>query len=276
MMQPLSPNVRRAYLIISVVLFFAILPVVILYADGWRYQRGMGFVKTGGIFLSVPYADADIYMNGEYVGRSGFLDRSFYIDNLVPSAYVLRVLREGYRPWDRQLIVEQQLVTDARAVLVPDQISFARIATTTVENGVVVSQVEYAQMREIFATTTVASSTVPVDEFDGIGLFLDHGDVYARWLRTTGLPASVFCGRPSYCVSEIPVERGGSTVTYASFYNGGVVYRTEEGGIYFAEVDVRPNPTIALMYNSPGADARVIGDSLIIKDGNAMLEVAGL
>ena len=66
-------NKRRVYLVGFVVLFFLCVPVVLLFANGFRFEGGAGFVKTGGIYISVPYADAVVSMNGEEVGTSGLL-----------------------------------------------------------------------------------------------------------------------------------------------------------------------------------------------------------
>ena len=46
-MQPLSKNKRRVYLIGFVALFVLCLPVVLLFANGFRFEGGVGFVKTG-------------------------------------------------------------------------------------------------------------------------------------------------------------------------------------------------------------------------------------
>ena len=92
-MQPLSKNKRRVYLVGFVVLFFLCVPVVLLFANGFRFEGGAGFVKTGGIYISVPYADAVVSMNGEEVGTSGLLKRGFYIDDLTPGSYVIGVTR---------------------------------------------------------------------------------------------------------------------------------------------------------------------------------------
>jgi hypothetical protein len=62
-MQPLSPRIRRLYLFTFIALFFAILPLIILYADGWRYKQGFGFVRTGGVYVAVPYPDADVKLD---------------------------------------------------------------------------------------------------------------------------------------------------------------------------------------------------------------------
>src|SRR5258708_7086424 len=112
-MKPLSPLRRRIYLIVLALLFCIVVPCALLFAAGWRYKSGFGLVQTGGIFINVPSSDATISLNGEPVGTSSFLNHNFYISDLASSAYLVRVEKPGYRPWDKVLVVEPELVTDA-------------------------------------------------------------------------------------------------------------------------------------------------------------------
>lgn len=277
-MQPLSPIIRRLYLTLFMLLFAAMLPAVIFYADGWRYKPGFGFVRTGGIYIGVPFADADVSVNGEHIGRSGFLDRSFYLGDLAPDSYTVRVERENYRPWTRQLTVEEQLVTDARALLLPIEIVPVRLmlatssASVSTETLRIVPRATLTEYATIFAATTTASSTIPVDEQEGIGLFLERGTLLARWIQENSFPPSQFCERPSSCVDTIVVEDT-ARVTAARFFRGGVVYATEAGEIHFVEADVRPSPIHMLFFSAPRPDIRIIDDALVVKSGVTYYEI---
>lgn len=274
-MQPLSNRTRRLYLILFISMFAAILPIVILYADGWRWKQGLGIHRTGGIFVAVPYQDADVFIDDEQVGRSGFLDRSFYVDNLAPAAYVVEVEREGYLPWSRVVVVEPLLVTDTRALLFPKRVEVTRLAFSgTATSGIaVIPRADYMAYFAEFATTT-ASTTLPQDESDGVGLFIENGDVYARWMPKDTFPSSQFCGRPSFCVQEILVEHVEGMSKTVRFYRGGAVYATEEGGVYFSEIDVRPQALVAEVFRSADADVRVIDDRLIVLSGQILYEIS--
>jgi hypothetical protein len=273
-MQPLSPRVRTRYLYTFILLFVAVLPSVIFYADGWRWKLEDGFYKTGGIFISIPYQDADVYVNGRHIGRSGFFDRSFYIGDLAPDAYAVRVDREGYLSWSRVLIVEPQLVTDADALLFPKRIELEHLVSTGVATtGVaVLAPTEYRRDVAAFAAP-IASSTIPQDEVDGVRLFVENGDVHARWLSGDTFPPSRFCGRPSFCAQSISIERGEEYVIRARLFRDGVVYATREGGVYFVEMDVRPTPLNAKLFEAADADILILDDSLVIKSDGALYRV---
>lgn len=276
-MQPLSPRVRARYLYTFISLFLVILPVAIFYADGWRWGVGLGFYKTGGIFISVPYQDANVSVNGKQIGRSGFFNRSFYVSDLSPDAYAVTVEREDYLPWTRVVVVEPQLVTDTEALLFPKRIEPVRLMVTgTATTGIeIISRAQYDARLEAFATTTLsASTTLPQDESDGMGLFVRGGDVFARWMSEDAFPSSRFCGRPSFCVREFTVERDGEEVRTARFFRGGVAYVTMEGKVYFTEADIRPSPVTFQLFEADDADIRVVDDSLTIKTGNTLYEIS--
>lgn len=300
-MQPLSPRVRAGYLYTFVVLFFAILPLAIFYADGWRWSPDIGAYKTGGVFISVPYQDADVRINAEYIGRSGFFDRSFYVGNLAPGVHAVVVEREGYLPWTRLLTVEEQLVTDADALLFPKRITshllIPESPTTTPQFGEeAIPRTQYREYLAAFATTTpvddapprpatratttatttLATTTehLPQDEANDIGLFVENGDVVARWISDEEFPPSRFCTQPSICIHEIPVERGSEESVSARFFRGGVVYATRERGVYFVEMDVRPTPLSAYLFEGRDTDIRIIDDALIVKVGSALYRIS--
>lgn len=278
-MQPLSPFIRRLYLTLFMVLFAALLPAVIFYADGWRYKAGFGFVRTGGIYIGVPYAEANVQVNGEYIGRSGFLDRSFYLGDLAPATYTVRVEREGYRPWTRQLIVEEQLVTDTRALLLPIEVTPVRLVVATssasqsTETMRIVPRATITEYAALFAATSTASSTIPVDEQEGIGLFLEKGVLTARWIQENSFPPSQFCQQPSSCVDSIVIENT-QRVVDAHLFRGGVVYVTEGGEVHFIEADVRPSPLHLLFFEAPKAQIQIIDDALVIKSGTEYYEIS--
>lgn len=273
-MQPLSARTRRLYLILFASMFAALLPAVILYADGWRWKQDLGLYKTGGIFVAVPYPDADVTLDGVNIGRSGFFDRSFYVGDLAPAAYVIEVARDGYLPWNRVVVVEPQLVTDAQVLLFPKRIEAVRLAFSGVATtGVSVIPIpEYNSYLAAFETE-IASSTVPQDESDGIGLFVRDGDVFARWMIESAFPSSRFCGRPSFCVREFAIERSGEEARTARFFQGGIVYATLESGIYFTETDIRPTLLNVQLFEGQDVDFRVVNDALIVKSGSVLYEI---
>jgi hypothetical protein len=276
--QPLSRSKRRFYLYGLAVLFFAAVPLVLLYATGYRYQGALGVVRTGGIFIAIPYSDASVSMDGEPVGTTGVLNHDFYIGDLTPGAYRLNVTREGSHAWERVLVVESNLVTTASAFLVPVEPLITRLttATTTDEKSRTITVAEEKVYLDAFVDTATTTLSGAQEEEEGEGLFIEKGDLTLRWMREDAALPSRYCGRPSYCVEEISIERGPVVTTRASFYAGGILYRTREGGVFIAEPDVRPTPVSLALYPVRGADFVVLNGILIVKDGKTLYEISGL
>lgn len=281
-MQPLSKFKRRLYLYGLITVFIVCLPVVLLYANGYRFKSGAGFVRTGSVIITVAEGGAIVSLDGAEVGTSGFLRHNFYVDNLTPGKHQVLVLREGDREWHRTLIVEQELVTDAQAYLVPENIvpaplvdsAKAPTSTTTTPHATYESyRTAFLPPKKGAATSTpVVAIHNPVSEV----LSVDNGNVVVRWTDQKIAPPSRFCPSPSVCVALIGVENGAPTATKAEFYNGGVVYSTKEGGIFLSEIDTRPEPLTVPLYPMRGAEFRIVDGHLIVKDGTALYEITGL
>ncbi len=273
-MQPLSINIRRVYFFGFLALFLVCLPIALLFASGYRFDNQLGFVRTGGIFISVPYADATVLLNGREVGTSGILKRGFYLDGIAPGSYVMSVIREGSLPWYRTLVVEQEIVSDAHVLLIRNKIEAIPLSSkiTTSTSTRTISLADHDAYRKAF-------SVLPATSTPGSGgeeLFVEKGNVYVRLVDDASLPASKFCVRPSSCVREIPIEQGTQMATNAMYFGGAIVYVTKEGGVFLSEADVRPTPVSAPLYSRRNADARIIDGTLIIKDGAQFYEIERL
>ncbi len=285
-MEPLSLPTRRVYAIISFVIFIVVLPLAGLYASGYRFQK-FSLIETGAVYVSVPVANAVISLNGEEEKTSTFFTKSFFLDNLDPGSYVLQVEAPGYRPWTKKLVVASKVVTDSSAFLVAQPLSVKEVvqgkapagqATTTTDRFV--SANEYLAMTKAFATTTapLATSTdgVLVEKNSTIGLFIEQGNLVVRWMKESADKESRFCIKPGSCVDSFFIENGSETVTNAVLYGGGVLYRTKESGVYFAEADVRPPFNVVPVYQAPGVDFRLVSNAVIVKQGKVFYDIEGL
>ncbi|MBI5457454.1 hypothetical protein HY971_01885 [Candidatus Kaiserbacteria bacterium] len=278
-MQPLSKTKRRFYLYGLIAVFVLCLPLVMLYANGYRFKSGAGFVRTGGLIISVSESGGTVSVNGKDVGTSGFLRHNFYVDDLTPGKYQILVTREGDLPWHRTLVVEQELVTDAQSFLVPKEITSvllvdsakAPLSTTTITHAT------YESYRTAFlpSKATSTQNVVPHNPSSEV-LTVEDGDVLVLWTDAGTMPPSRYCSRPSFCSAVIPVEDGKQHATRAEFFAGGVVYTTKEGGVFLAEIDVRPEPLTVPLYPVRGADFRIVAGHLIVKDGTALYEITEL
>lgn len=285
-LQPLSKRTRRLYLAMFVFLFVVCLPFAILYASGYRLQNGLSLTQTGGVYISVAPSGASVSINGKEVGVSGFLNHSFYVDNLAPGTYAVHVALEGRYPWYKTLTVEQQIVTDASAFMVPSEplvrkVVISSATSTAATTTAAVSRAQYDAYALAFAPTTTKKkiaadgSLVPDDTQAGQSLYLEEGAVRLTWSRSTTTIPSSLCFTPSKCEKSVIITHSKERIDRTNFFAGGVLYRVPTSGIYLAEADVRPTPLTVPIYQRPGADYRLIGGNLIVKDGAVLYEISG-
>ncbi len=134
-MKPLSDKLRWLLLIVLGIVFVTGTPVLIGYSKGYRLGDALNLIATGGIFIHSDIANTDVYVNNEYVKRSGTLLRNTLIQNLSPNdLYQVRVEKEGYQTWNKRLTIEPNLVTEVRVLMLPVPSAFVWtpiVATTT-------------------------------------------------------------------------------------------------------------------------------------------------
>ena len=109
---------RRFIFWIFVVLFIVASVIIILFAQGWRFDLDtFKLVKTGGIFIKTTISGAKIYINDKYTGSTaGLLNYTKLVDDLAPKNYNIFIHKEGYYPWNKMVEVKNGLVTELFSV----------------------------------------------------------------------------------------------------------------------------------------------------------------
>jgi len=170
-MTPLSYK-RRLFSLIGLGLVFIIgVPLLWAYSTGYRFDaEQFRFVETGGVFIHSNLSGSRIFIDEEYVESNGFILRNFFIQKLKSErVYSIRVEKDNYLPWYKDLYVYPNLVTEGRIMMLPIEIPFelieqvievAATATRTGTSTVLVDNPEYVAAAELFATTTVATEPV--------------------------------------------------------------------------------------------------------------------
>lgn len=99
---------------VSVILFFVTLPILLSYSLGYRMDMGaLKFYKTGIIFINSKPSGAAIYVNGKLFDAV----TPAQIEELKPGTYKVQVMREGFYPWEEELVVRPNMVTKADSII---------------------------------------------------------------------------------------------------------------------------------------------------------------
>jgi hypothetical protein len=116
-------------------IFFVVSPILVLYSQGFRLDfKKKTFVKTGGIFIKAYPKQVEVFLNEKLIKKTDFFFGSLLIQNLLPQKYKVKVKKEGFHPWEKNLEVYPGKVTEVKnLILFPQKIDFEKISSS-VEN----------------------------------------------------------------------------------------------------------------------------------------------
>ncbi len=126
----MTQRTRTALFFSLVLLFCVATPALILYSLGYRVDwRERKVAQIGGLYVKTDPANAVISINGKEMKKTDFLFGELFIDNLLPGTYAVKIEKEGYKPWQKNLVVQEKQVTEAKNVMLfPSQIAFKALS----------------------------------------------------------------------------------------------------------------------------------------------------
>ena len=118
----MSKKTRWIIFYIAVIVFFAASYVTVVFALGYQYDfSARAFVRMGS-FRVVANTDADVSINDKRVGSLSFLGHSFSKGRLLPRSYTVRLHRDGYHEWKKNVeIVAGRFEDFPKVVLLPEK-----------------------------------------------------------------------------------------------------------------------------------------------------------
>jgi len=106
---------RRIIFYIFVAIFVVTVPMIIFYALGYNFDfEKRAIVTTGGIYLKSEPTRAEVYLNDKSDGKTNKL-----IKRLSPKIYNVKITKENFYSWEKNLTVQPGLVTKADSILLP-------------------------------------------------------------------------------------------------------------------------------------------------------------
>lgn len=101
-------------------LFLLLAPLTILYSRGYIFDlKNRSLVSTGGIFVKTTQPGVKIFIDSEYEKEVSFIGYGALIPDLLPRRYAVRVEKEGFRPWQKNIRVASQEVVEFRSIFLP-------------------------------------------------------------------------------------------------------------------------------------------------------------
>ena len=126
---------RKQIIISALILLFLIIAtmLVIFYGKGYRFNFGKGVPNLSGTGLLVATSSPD----GAQVLINGHLTTATANTiNLAPGTYNVKIVKEGYLPWEKTLIIKNEVVTKADALLFPTAPKLESITNLGAQNPV--------------------------------------------------------------------------------------------------------------------------------------------
>ncbi len=126
----MTKKTRRIIFYIFVGIFIITVPMIILYALGYSFDlEKKTIVATGGIYLKSEPTKAQIYINDKFKTITSKL-----IKRLTPKIYNVKLVKEGFYSWEKDLTVQPNLVTKANnIILLPINPKISLVATSSQE-----------------------------------------------------------------------------------------------------------------------------------------------
>ncbi len=108
--------------------------LVVMYGKGYRFGLGEGKVELKGTGLLVAKSIPD--------GASVFVNDKLQTAtnntiNLAPGTYNVKITKEGYFPWEKTIVVQNEVVSRAEALLVPSAPKLESITDIGAQNPVI-------------------------------------------------------------------------------------------------------------------------------------------
>ncbi len=133
---PHRPSVKKQILVsIAILSFLAIgTTLAILYARGYRFVFGGGtptVSKTGILHATSVPRGAQVYINDHPTTAT---DSSI---NLTPNTYKIKIAKDGYNDWQKDVDIHEEVVTNVDALLFPKAPSLQSISTIGADEAIV-------------------------------------------------------------------------------------------------------------------------------------------
>lgn len=121
---------RNTYFYLFVFLFFIATPAVILYSQGYLFNfSNLSLKKTGAIFVSTSPKGVRIFVNDKLAATTSniIFSQGKLLSHLTPGEYAVKIEKDEFASWDKKLVVEPQLVAEARNIFLTPQNARAEI-----------------------------------------------------------------------------------------------------------------------------------------------------
>jgi hypothetical protein len=262
--------------------------MIILYARGYRLTEALKIGRTGGLYVATTESGTEVYINEEFIKKSGILQRNVLVQNLKPDTYDIRVTKENFQTWQKTLTVYPETVTEAYPFIMPIHPVINKIERYLARDGTGTTTVPkigsdevrenpiYLRVAEIFNSTSTlplsrqtATSTESQRSQRRLSVENKEGVVVVEWLGELSKAPVYFC-QLEFCKAEIVIEIH-APVRDFDFYpsRGDLLIISLFDGVYVVEIDDRSSQNVQRLFAGANVDFRLENDTIYFKSGES-------
>ena len=78
----MTKRTRKMLFIASAAIFVAAVVPLLMYTAGYRLTSELKITKTGGLFITAPQVNSDIFVDNIFKKKTNFLQNNLFIQNL--------------------------------------------------------------------------------------------------------------------------------------------------------------------------------------------------
>jgi hypothetical protein len=247
----------RTFLFIGLlVVFFIISPAIILYSQGYRLNvQNWQILKTGGIYIKTSVPGADIYIDNKFTSKTGQLFSFDYLaQNLFPQKHNIKVEKSGFVTWQKNLNVNEKMVTQAYVILFPDKIDLTefslnisqlypfgaqgKIILADSKNRLALSEAGQSVMLLDSAAKDLSSISDIVMSPDGNRIIIRATEKKTAKIKYYLLQTS------SETTSLVALKNLDKNVSHIEFYSNNVIFAETSGKLYREALDTQKQTLI--------------------------------
>ncbi len=137
----MKEKIFKIYLVFCVIIFFVLLLIVLFYSFGYKYNPEQNkIIQTGTIVIKNMPKNTDIYIDGSLVKNnidiSNFFNNFIKIESLEPKTYNLKITKKDYLPWEKNIEVKGQKITEIEnVILIKDKLSSNIVSRNIIDNN---------------------------------------------------------------------------------------------------------------------------------------------
>lgn len=296
-MTPKSKRTRFIYFVIFALIFIAVAPFILLYSFGYNWSKNFSLLKTGGVYVYAPQTGVDIYVDDNLDNTTSIFQRGILVKDLRPKNYVVKVAKDGYLDWKKNIKVKAEYVAEAYPFLIPQKVTStpvpAQVQKSAVATSTLVANAEYKNLLALFATSTKivkpaataattskATSTLPQIESKKVVIEKRDSILEALWTGSTENTPFYFCiQNETACVKDFPVYSTENIGTFDFYPSRNDVLIVVVGPkLVVVELDKRSPQNIVELYQSQTQDKidfRVVdNETLVVKEGKKLIKLS--